>query len=304
MPGMAANRAPAPRCRCAAERLAAGEPNLVYAKPHDNAYKPLDLFEAKQLMPRLELDVLRRHAIETAQVAPIGDTDAQVRMHSTERVHQRFGPRRRNRKMHRLLGGVGGRCLHRVLTYSSLTAAGALFRQSGMDPECRCRRPSFRASKSARSVSAYRLTTCLPRRPRRDAALDGHGNAGLANFETFPGGGPPGAARHTPIGPGLRIQAARALFPPSHYTTGNRATQSADRRNCLAWYQEIAPRPQPPERPLRPGRQTDRFARSRFGSSPVADCRVRHGRRCRSGGIGFRRANRSIDRFLWRRARQ
>jgi hypothetical protein len=68
------------------QRLAAGEAELVHAQASRDPSEPLDLLEREQLMPRLEADVLVRHAIEAADVAAICDADPQVRMNAAQRI--------------------------------------------------------------------------------------------------------------------------------------------------------------------------------------------------------------------------
>ena len=71
------------------ERLAAGEPQPPHAHLRDDAHEPRDLLERQNLVPRLEADVLVRHAVEAADVAAIGDADPQAAVHAAEAVDER-----------------------------------------------------------------------------------------------------------------------------------------------------------------------------------------------------------------------
>ena len=68
------------------ERFSASEPQLVDSERRDDADEPLDFFEAEQLRPIHEFNVLCRHAVETANVAAIGDADSQVVVNSAKAV--------------------------------------------------------------------------------------------------------------------------------------------------------------------------------------------------------------------------
>ena len=72
------------------ERLAAGQAQLLDAGGREDARKPLDLLERQQLVAREEAVVapvdLARHAVDAAEVAPVGDRDAEVAERSAERV--------------------------------------------------------------------------------------------------------------------------------------------------------------------------------------------------------------------------
>jgi hypothetical protein len=66
-------RQPAPE-----QRLAPGEPEFADAQRRDDAHEALDLLEREDLRARQPLHVLFGNAIRTAQVAAVGDGDAQV----------------------------------------------------------------------------------------------------------------------------------------------------------------------------------------------------------------------------------
>src|SRR5439155_18140492 len=76
-------------------RLAAGEPHLADAQAGEDPHEALDLLEAQDLVARQELvplaEDLLRHAVDAAEVAPVGDRDPQVverPAEGVERVHQ------------------------------------------------------------------------------------------------------------------------------------------------------------------------------------------------------------------------
>ena len=62
----------------AGERLAAGEADVGDAEPGEQRHQPLDLLEAQDLVAIEPFHPLGRHAVATAEVAAIGDRDAQV----------------------------------------------------------------------------------------------------------------------------------------------------------------------------------------------------------------------------------
>jgi hypothetical protein len=70
--------------------LAARESQLVDAKGRNDPNKPLNFFECKDLAARHEANILCRHAIETADIAAIGNADPQVRVNATKGVDQLF----------------------------------------------------------------------------------------------------------------------------------------------------------------------------------------------------------------------
>src|SRR5690554_5854525 len=76
--------------------LAAGEPNLLDPVPGRHRRYPGDLFEAEQLLPRHEGVVapehLLGHAVDAAEVTPVGDRDAEVVKWAAAGVGQCSGP--------------------------------------------------------------------------------------------------------------------------------------------------------------------------------------------------------------------
>ena len=78
------------------ERLAAGDAELAHAVRDEGAREALDLLVVEQLRAREELVVapedLLRHAVRAAEVAPIGDRDAEVAQRPAESVHSRSVP--------------------------------------------------------------------------------------------------------------------------------------------------------------------------------------------------------------------
>src|SRR5437870_10549342 len=77
-PGDAHEPADQHRQIAAHQRLATRYSQLIDAESNRNAHEALDLFEIQDLAPRHELDVALRHAIEAADVAAIGDADAEI----------------------------------------------------------------------------------------------------------------------------------------------------------------------------------------------------------------------------------
>ena len=74
----------------AQQRLAAGQAQLAHAERAEDARQPGDLLEGEQLGPRQEREVaavdLARHAVRAAEIAPVGDRDAQVVDRPAQRV--------------------------------------------------------------------------------------------------------------------------------------------------------------------------------------------------------------------------
>jgi hypothetical protein len=64
------------------ERLAARQPQLAHARAREQPREPRDLLERQDLRAAQELEIvaedLLRHAVDAAEVAPVGDRDAQV----------------------------------------------------------------------------------------------------------------------------------------------------------------------------------------------------------------------------------
>ena len=79
------------------ERLAAGDPDRAHAEAGEDAGDPGDLLQGEQLGPLEEGVVapedLLRHAVDTAEVAAVGDRDAQRLERPAERVAQRLHAR-------------------------------------------------------------------------------------------------------------------------------------------------------------------------------------------------------------------
>ena len=69
----------------AQERLAAGQPHLVHAQPRRHPHERRYFLEREQLRAVAEGDVLG-HAVGAAEVAPVGDRDAEVVVDATERI--------------------------------------------------------------------------------------------------------------------------------------------------------------------------------------------------------------------------
>ena len=92
----------------AQQRLAAGEANLAHAVAGEQARQPRDLLEAQQCAVRQILVILvehfLRHAVAAAEVAAVGDADAQVGQRSRQPVEQHAGGR------HGGPGRRGARC--------------------------------------------------------------------------------------------------------------------------------------------------------------------------------------------------
>jgi hypothetical protein len=84
------------------ERLAAGQPDLLDAHGGHHRYEPLDLLEREQLGLGQPRQAFRGHAVAAAEVAAVGDRDAQAADRAAPAVPQ-WGRRRRVRR--RQLGG-------------------------------------------------------------------------------------------------------------------------------------------------------------------------------------------------------
>ena len=82
----------------AQQRLAAGQPDLLDAEADEHARDARDLLERQQLVVRQERVVaaehLLRHAVDAAEVAAVGDRDAQVVQAPAARVRERPARRR------------------------------------------------------------------------------------------------------------------------------------------------------------------------------------------------------------------
>ena len=102
----------------AQERLAAGKTNLGNAQRHGRAHKSFDFFKCKNLRAIHEAHAFFGHAIETTDVAAIGDADAQTIVNASEcvgqsrerfvnyRVHPTSSIRSRGRSARRMRSGA------------------------------------------------------------------------------------------------------------------------------------------------------------------------------------------------------
>src|SRR5690606_20684259 len=81
----------------AQQRLAAGDAQLAYASCGEDACHAFDLLETEQIGTRQEgvvlVEHLARHAVGAAEVAAVGDRDAQVAHLPPARIGQRAGRR-------------------------------------------------------------------------------------------------------------------------------------------------------------------------------------------------------------------
>ena len=78
MPGISRQFLDQPRQVAAHQRLAAGNAELRDAQRRGHAHETLDLFEAEDLLAFGVLHALFRHAVEAADIAAVGNADAQV----------------------------------------------------------------------------------------------------------------------------------------------------------------------------------------------------------------------------------
>ena len=62
--------------------------SLLIPRPDRDAHEALDLFEVQNLAALHELHARLRHAVEAADVAAIGDADAQVVVHAAEGIDE------------------------------------------------------------------------------------------------------------------------------------------------------------------------------------------------------------------------
>jgi hypothetical protein len=72
----------------AEQRLAAGEPDLVDAQGDEHVDQEADFLEVQQVLARQPDVFVFRHAVGAAQVAAVGDRQAQVFQRTTEAVRQ------------------------------------------------------------------------------------------------------------------------------------------------------------------------------------------------------------------------
>src|SRR6185436_15842186 len=79
----------------AQQRLAAREPHLLDAVPHEDPCEPRQLLERQQILAMQERELrtedLLRHAVRASEVAAIGDGDPQVANRPAERVEHGHG---------------------------------------------------------------------------------------------------------------------------------------------------------------------------------------------------------------------
>jgi hypothetical protein len=75
------------------QRLAAGQPQLAHAQAHEGRGQPIQFLQRQDLRLRQEGHVLG-HAIGAAQVAAVGDRDAQIGHRAAEAVDQTTGQAR------------------------------------------------------------------------------------------------------------------------------------------------------------------------------------------------------------------
>ena len=68
------------------QRLSAGDPQLADSQPDGHAHEAFDLFKVQNLAALHKMHTRLRHAVKAADVAPVGDTDAQVIVHPPEGI--------------------------------------------------------------------------------------------------------------------------------------------------------------------------------------------------------------------------
>ncbi len=71
------------------ERLTPGQPHVAHPEPHEEANEALDLVDAEQLPRGEEGHLLRRHAVEAAELAGIGHAHPQRSQRPAEAVRER-----------------------------------------------------------------------------------------------------------------------------------------------------------------------------------------------------------------------
>ncbi len=71
------------------QRLPARQPHLIDAQVHHHADEARDLFKREDLGARQPGQPLRRHAVDAAEVALVGDGDAQILDTPPVAIHQR-----------------------------------------------------------------------------------------------------------------------------------------------------------------------------------------------------------------------
>lgn len=70
------------------QRLAAGQPQLAHAARYEDGTEPVEFFERQKVLLRQEGHVFG-HAIGAAEIAAVGDGNAQIGDGAAERVHHR-----------------------------------------------------------------------------------------------------------------------------------------------------------------------------------------------------------------------
>jgi hypothetical protein len=85
------------------QRLAAGEAHLLHAQAGEQARQARGLLEPEHFLVRQELEVavegFPRHAVHAAEVAAVGDRDAQVAQAAAERIRERPAVVSRRRRL-------------------------------------------------------------------------------------------------------------------------------------------------------------------------------------------------------------
>lgn len=128
------------------QRLAAGQAQFAHAEAHEGAAQPLQLLDRQDLRLRQEGHVFG-HAIDAAEIAPVGHRDAQIGYRPGERVDQRRGlMKRANVVRHRLTIAVG--------------AAGGI-------PDCDVDRPPARGNSPTDAAQGFTIVEIDIRRLSR-----------------------------------------------------------------------------------------------------------------------------------------
>jgi hypothetical protein len=83
---MFAKRAEQPHDIAPNQWFATGEPQFTYTELDEGAAKPVQLLQRKNVAFRQEIHVFR-HAIRTAEIAPIRHGDAEIRDGAAERIN-------------------------------------------------------------------------------------------------------------------------------------------------------------------------------------------------------------------------
>jgi hypothetical protein len=80
------------------ERLAAGKPHLFHAHRREDTHEPRDLLEAQQLLALQPFEALGRHAVAAAEVAFVGDRDAEALDLAAPGIDERLHAREPSRR--------------------------------------------------------------------------------------------------------------------------------------------------------------------------------------------------------------